>query len=205
MKINTNSWNRIRYTFYTPVYDFIGGYFNRSREVSIESLSIQGGSKVLLVGAGTGLDLEFLPENCFITVTDITPSMLERAKMRSKKLNKNSSVYVMDGQKLNFDSNTFDKIILHLILAVIPDPVACIKEAERVLKKGGRIAVFDKFVGKNVKVSFIRRFLNLFTNFFFTDISRDFESIVSQSGLKIISDRDADFNGNFRLILLEKC
>jgi len=110
----------------------------------------------------------------------------------------------MDGQALRYDDNSFDKIILHLILAVIPNPVACIKEAERVLKPGGYIVVFDKFVHKDKKVSFIRRFANLLTNFFFSDITRDFESIVNKTELVVISDIDADFNGNFRLIKLIK-
>ena len=87
---------------------------------------------------------------------------------------------------------------------MIPNPVACIKEAERVLKPGGYIVVFDKFVRKNTEVSFIRRFLNLLTNLIFSDITRNFESIVNKTGLVVISDIDADFNGNFRLIKMTK-
>ncbi len=204
MKVNTNSWNKIRYTLYTPIYDIIGKVFNASRKKSIDSLEIKAGERVLLIGAGTGLDLEFLPENCVITATDITASMLDKAKMRNEKLKREITFIQMDGQSLKFETGTFDKVVLHLILAVIPNPVACIQEAERVLKIGGRIAVFDKFVKTNSKPGVVRKFLNVFTNLLFSDITRDFESIHSQSSLKIISDREADLNGNFRLILLEK-
>jgi phosphatidylethanolamine/phosphatidyl-N-methylethanolamine N-methyltransferase len=41
----------------------------------------------------------------------------------------------MDGQDLIFEDKTFDYVILHLILAVIPDPEKCLLEVERVLKK----------------------------------------------------------------------
>lgn len=204
MKINTNTWNKIRYTLYTPGYDSIAGYFRESRTKSIDSLDLKPSDKVLIVGAGTGLDLESIQTDCDIIATDITPSMIARIKKRNIKLKRNVDAIVMDGQALRYDDNSFDKIILHLILAVIPNPVACIKEAERVLKSGGYIVVFDKFVRKDTEVSFIRRFLNLLTNFIFSDITRDFESIVNKTGLMVISDIDADFNGNFRLIKMTK-
>ena len=204
MKINTNTWNRIRYTFYTPGYDLVARLLHNSRKKSIESLEIKAGDKVLIIGAGTGLDLEFLPNHCKIIATDLTPSMVNRIIKRNKKLNLQVQAMVMDGQALQFEDSSFDKIILHLILAVIPNPIACIKEAERVLKPGGEIAVFDKFLHRNTKVSFIRRCANVFANFLFSDITRDFESIVKQTKLAVVTDSDADFNGNFRLIKLKK-
>jgi len=204
MKINTNSWNKIRYTILTPVYDLIAGYFKESRKKSVDALEIKVGDKVLIVGAGTGLDLAFLPNDCEIVATDITPAMIELIKKRSSTSNRRVQAIVMDGQRLEFADNSFDKIILHLILAVIPDPIACIKESERVLKPGGHIVVFDKFVRRDTKPSILRRVANLLTNLIFTDITRNFESILSKSGLRMINDIDADFNGNFRLIKLTK-
>ncbi|HAF29647.1 MAG TPA: SAM-dependent methyltransferase [Bacteroidales bacterium] len=204
MKINTNTWNKIRYTLYTPGYDLIAQYLRDSRKKSIDSLEIESGDKVLIIGAGTGLDLEFLPSDCDIIATDITPSMIDGIKKRNKVLNLKVQAMVMDGQALNFGNNMFDKIILHLIISVIPDPIACIKEAERVLKSGGQIVVYDKFVPKDRKVSSIRKIANVFTNFLFSDITRSFESIILNSGLTILSDKDADFNGNFRLIKMTK-
>ena len=80
MKINTNRWNKIRYTLYTPGYDLIAGYFKDSRKKSIDSLDLKPGEKVLIIGVGTGLDLEFIPSHCEIMATDLTPSMIERVK-----------------------------------------------------------------------------------------------------------------------------
>jgi len=204
MKINTNTWNKIRYTLYTPGYDLIAKYFNDSRKKSIDALEIKPGDKILIIGAGTGLDLEFLPSYCEITATDITPSMVEKIKHRNKSLHLTMNAMVMDGQALEFPDLSFDIIILHLILAVIPDPVLCIQEVERLLKPGGKVAVFDKFVHKNHKTSQLRKSLNLITNFIASDICRNFESIVNHSGLTVLFDIDADFYGNFRLIQLTK-
>jgi phosphatidylethanolamine/phosphatidyl-N-methylethanolamine N-methyltransferase len=204
MRINTNSWNRIRYTLYTPGYDLVAGIVKGSRKRSVDSLEVKTGEKVLIVGVGTGLDLEFLPDDCEITAIDLTPAMVERTKKRNQILNRKLKAVVMDGQALEFADQTFDKIILHLILAVIPDPVTCINEAARVLKPGGIVVVFDKFVPKGRKVSVSRQFLNIFTNLIASDITRNFESIVKNSGLKVLSDKAADWNGNFRLIRLMK-
>lgn len=204
LRINTNSWNKIRYTLYTPIYDLIGNVFKKSRKKSIDALQIQPGDRVLLVGAGTGLDLEFLPKSCHIVATDLTPSMVEKIKERSLQLHLDVEAMVMDGQQLDFQAHSFDQIILHLILAVIPQPNAGILEAERVLKAGGLVTVFDKFVPSGTSASPLRKIANKFTNLFFSDITRDFESIVGKTSLTVVSDQAADFKGNFRIILLKK-
>jgi len=202
--INTNRWNRFRYTLYAPGYDIAGRIFSKSRNKSITELGINPDDEVLIVGAGTGLDLEFIADNCHITATDITPAMIAQTIKKNVVLKLNLTAVVMDGQHLNFADNSVDKIILHLILAVIPDPVLCLKECERVLKPGGRITIFDKFVPKGRALSFWRRFFNPVTNLLFSNINRRFESIVSETSLVTESDIPADFNGNFRIIRLIK-
>jgi ubiquinone/menaquinone biosynthesis C-methylase UbiE len=204
MKINTNGWNRFRYTLYTPGYDKIGRIFETSRKRSIESLQVGKGDKILIVGAGTGLDLPFLPQDCEIIATDLTPAMVDRIRKRNESLKLSVKAMVMDGQALHFEDQSFDKIILHLILAVIPDAVACILEAERVLKTGGTIVIFDKFVPKGRRISFRRKFVSLFSNLVATDLTRNAESIIGESRLTVVSDEPADWHGNFRLIKLIK-
>jgi ubiquinone/menaquinone biosynthesis C-methylase UbiE len=204
MRINTNLWNKTRYTILTPGYDLVAKLFNTYRKLSIEKLNIQQEESVLLVGAGTGLDLEYIPDTARITATDITPSMLDRLKRKSEKLGLNVHAEVMDGQQLQFPDGSFDHVILHLILAVIPEPVACLKEAERVLKPGGQIAIFDKFLPAHTTPGIVRKGLNLITNLLATNINRNFEEIRSHTKLKIIHEMNAGFNGNFKIYILEK-
>ena len=200
----TNWWNRFRYTLYAPGYDLLGRIFSKSRNKSISELNIRTGDEVLVVGIGTGLDLEFITVDCHITATDITPAMITQTLKKNRLLGHRLKAEVMDGQRLNLPDSSADKIILHLILAVIPDPIACIKECERVLTPGGRITIFDKFVPKGRKLSLLRKVFNPLTSFFFSDITRRFETIVSETELEIESDQLADFNGNFRIIRLLK-
>jgi phosphatidylethanolamine/phosphatidyl-N-methylethanolamine N-methyltransferase len=82
--------------------------------------------------------------------------------------------------------------------------VACLQEAERVLKPGGKIVVFDKFLAAGHKPTFFRQQANKITNLFFSNINRSFEAIQAQTNLKVVQDEKADFGGNFRIILLTK-
>src|SRR5690606_16555408 len=99
MPINTNSWNKFRYSVYAPFYDLaVGRIFYSFRKKAIGLLQIQPNENVLLVGAGTGLDLEFLPQTAFVLATDITPGMVAKMKERNSALKLQAKFEVMDGQ-----------------------------------------------------------------------------------------------------------
>ena len=204
IKINTNRWNKIRYTLYAPGYNVIGRVFSDSRKKSIQSLDIKHGENILFIGIGTGLDLEYIPKNCVVTATDITPAMISITLKRNESLGLNLKALVMDGQQLQFPDQSFDKIILHLILAVIPDPIACINECQRVLKHGGNIIAFDKFAPKDQPLPIWRVIFNPIVNLLFSSLTRKIENIISGTTLIIESDLNADLNGNFRIIKLKK-
>lgn len=179
--INTNAWNRIRYSLYRPVYDIIESYFRKKRATSIESLPMKSGDTVLILGAGTGLDLPFFPKDVHITAIDITPSMVKACEQKGTDLELNIKTEVMDGSNLTFESDSFDFVILHLILAVIPDPVECISETERVLKPGGVCTIMDKFVAPGKKAGILRKLLNFFTEMVATSIDRDVDELIAQT------------------------
>lgn len=201
----TNRWNRIRYTLYAPIYDRIVRSFNTSRERSIQLLELKAGEQVLLVGAGTGEDLQFIPEGVEITAVDITPTMVEHIRRKAEILKRPVQASVMDGQALELPPERFDAVVLHLILAVIPDPIACIQEAARVLKPGGRVVVFDKFLPEKEQPSLPRRLANLIANFAFSDINRKLESIVATAPLNLRHEEPAVYGRfGYKIALYEK-
>jgi ubiquinone/menaquinone biosynthesis C-methylase UbiE len=200
--MNLTAWNRVRYTLWAPLYDSVAR-FGQQRRRSIALLGLQPGERVLLVGAGTGADLPLIPEGVSVLATDLTPAMLAKAKPRVRP---GIELRVMDGQALDLPDESFDAVILHLILAVIPDPVACLREAARVLKPGGRIAVFDKFLPDGVSPSLPRRIANAVSGALFTEINRRMGDILKHSGapLRVEHDEPVMIGGMFRVIVLRK-
>jgi ubiquinone/menaquinone biosynthesis C-methylase UbiE len=199
-------WNRLRYTVWAPLYDALVGAvgFTNARRHSIERLGLKDGDRVLIVGAGTGLDLDFVPPGMAIVAIDITPAMLRRLTRRAAHAGSRVTAHVMDARNLTFPDASFDAVIMHLILAVMPQPELGLKEAARVLKPGGRIAIFDKFLGDGEQPSQARRLLNLVTRTLFSDINRRLAPVVHGTGLLIDRNEPAAFGGLFRSITLSK-
>ena len=141
-------WNRLRYTLWAPAYDALvhAAGFDAARRVSIDRLRLAPNDRVLIVGAGTGLDLDLLPPTVHVSAIDVTPAMLKHLERRAAGTGRSVTTRVMDGRQLEFSDGSFDAVVMHLILAVMPQPECGLREAVRVLRPGGRIAVFDKFL-----------------------------------------------------------
>lgn len=202
-----NKNNKIIYKRWANIYDkFMGSkYINKQRELEISLVNIKKGDNVLFIGIGTGEDLTFIPKGVSVTGIDITDEMLEIAKSKAEKLNLNDiKILNMDGQKLIFNDNTFDIVILNLILSVIPDGNQCLSEAYRVLKPEGKIAIFDKFLEEKREVNTIRKFINKITMALGTDINRKFSDILCDINLKIIEERKSILGGMYRIIIMKK-
>lgn len=185
MTVNTTRWNRIRYTLYAPVYDAVVRLLDGERRRAVELAAVQPGERVLIVGAGTGRDLDYLPRGCEVTAIDLTPAMLSRLRRRAARLGRPVDARVMDAQRLDLPDGHFDCVLLHLIVAVIPDPDACVREAARVLKPGGRISIFDKFQPDERPPSVGRRLANVVTSTLFSDITRQLGPILERAGLSL--------------------
>lgn len=203
MPVNTNTWNRIRYTVLAPFYDAVAG-FRAQRRRSLLLLDVRPGERVLIVGCGTGLDLEWIPRGAEIVAGDLTPAMVERTRARAERLEVPVDARVMDAHALDLPDASFDAVVLHLILAVVPDPAAAIREAERVLRPGGRAAVFDKWVADDRTPSAGRRLLNLAANLAATDVTRRLGDLVARTGFRVEHREPAGPGGFFSIALLRK-
>ncbi|HOB76118.1 MAG TPA: methyltransferase domain-containing protein [Phycisphaerae bacterium] len=198
------SWKRVTYTACAPVYNLLVWPLSRMRRASIQRLDLRPGEKVLIVGAGTGLDLDYLPSGTDITAIDLTPAMLARLRRRAERLGLAVNARILDGHTLDFPDNSFDAAILHLILAVIPDPVRCVREVARVLRPGGRAVIMDKFIPDKKRTPAIAQMLNPVLDFLGTNVSRKLGPILAGSGLEVVRDEPAGFFGYFRIVLTEK-
>lgn len=195
--LNTNLWNRLRYTLYAPFYDLVAGRLVSGRRRAIELLNIQPGERVLIAGCGTGLDLEWLPRGCHVTAIDITPAMIEKTRARGAALGVEVDARVMDAASLSLPDASFDCVLLHLVLAVVPDPYATAREAARALRPGGRAAIFDKFLPDDAHPSLVRRFVGMATHVAATNINRRLGDLLAGSGLVLEHREPSVFGGVF--------
>ncbi|MDX1744687.1 MAG: methyltransferase domain-containing protein [Halobacteriales archaeon] len=177
-------WNRTRYSLYAPVYDWVARPLERGRERAIGRLDIESGDRILILGSGTGSDLGYLPSGVEVTAIDVTPAMVRRTEERAEELGIEIDARVGDAQSLPFDDGTFDAVLLHLVLSVVPDPDAIVAETDRVLAPEGRVSVFDKFVDEGTHPSLPKRILNPVARFLFSDLTRQLEPMIADTGLE---------------------
>jgi len=109
-----------------------------------------------------------------------------------------------DAQRMPFADATFDFAVLHLIVAVVPQPDRCLAEIGRVLRPGGRALVFDKFLRPGER-AWLRRAVNPIARRIATRTDVVLEEILDATPeLAVTSDRPALMGGWFRLIELKK-
>ncbi|MES0327511.1 MAG: class I SAM-dependent methyltransferase [Gammaproteobacteria bacterium] len=193
------------YTLLAPFYDFfVSRPLDKARKKSIDRITNTTNKKILINGIGSGLDIPYLPRDAEYTGSDITPAMLKIANHRAAKLSFNIDLICADSQNLPFNNEQFDIVIMHLILAVVPDSNLALLEASRVLKPGGSLFIFDKFLKPDEFAPF-RKIFNLFIRHIATRTDVVFEhTLESSPSLKVISNEPALANGWFRLIELKK-
>lgn len=189
------------------MYDrfFNSGVFLNARRQIFQQIPFNCDQVVLFVGVGTGADLELInTSDLNITAIDFSPDMLKRAK---KKFNHSSIKFIeMDAQNMQFRNETFDIVVASLILSVVPDPDKCFAEMTRVLKKEGKIIIFDKFVYKEQKLSLLKKLLRPLIKVLGTDIGLNFEELFSQmnKALTVDEDKEIMLNGMYRKIVMSK-
>jgi len=191
------------YSKLAPLYDLVvSSPLRAARTRSLRSLPGDVAGKVLLSGIGTGLDLPLLPKLHSYTALAFSGAMLSRARPRGGDLN--VEWVLGDSMALPFPDAQFDHVVLHLIVAVVPQPEQCLSEAARVLKPGGTIILFDKFLRPN-KLALLRRALNPLSRRIATRMDVVFEKVLSAvPELEKVSDVPLLAGGWFRGIVLRK-
>lgn len=190
------------YTLIAPVYDAaIDRATRAARATSLAHLPAAPGH-VLIDGVGTGLDLPLLPPQHHYVGLDLTAAMLARARPRADRLD--FGTVQGDAQRLPFADAAFDHAVLHLILAVVPNPNACLAEVARVVKPGGTVLVFDKFL-KRGQPALLLRLANPLVRRLATRLDVVFEDVLGDApALALEHDQPMLAGGWFRVIRLRR-
>jgi len=196
----SNAWYRFRYSLWAPHYDRVTK-FHRERRHSVELLRLRPGERLLIIGCGTGADLAFVPAETEVLAVDLTPAMLRQAMAHARP---GIDFRVMDGMALDLPDAGFDAAILHMVLEVIPDPLRCLREAARVLRRGGRLAVFDKFLAEDDRPGVFRRAGLALLDFVFTSTNRRMGEMLARSGAPLAVEHDEPACGSYRHLILRR-
>ena len=103
-------------------------------------MDVGEGAQILELGAGTGLlwkkNLERLPKDTKVILTDLSDGMLQTAKETIGEDDR-FSFYAYDVDHLNFEEDSFDIIIANHMLYHVPDISRTLDEVRRLLKPDG--------------------------------------------------------------------
>jgi len=100
--------------------------------------------KVLELGAGTGLNLELYPPSVAdLTLTEPDPHMIKQLRNRVAELGSAAEVVEAPGEMLPFEADSFDTVVVTLVLCTVPNPTATLAEIKRVLAPEGQFLFLE--------------------------------------------------------------
>ncbi len=100
--------------------------------------------RVLEVGAGTGLNLDLYPLDVSdLTLVEPDPHMVKQLRKRVAELGSAAHVVQAPGEKLPFEDDSFDSVVVTLVLCTVPNPTATLAEIKRVLKPDGQFLFME--------------------------------------------------------------
>jgi demethylmenaquinone methyltransferase/2-methoxy-6-polyprenyl-1,4-benzoquinol methylase len=122
-----------------------GGMHRRWKDRFVAKVKPRPGEHILDMAGGTG-DVAFrmAAKGATVTVSDINPDMLEVGMERAKKRGLDGLIWqVENAEKLSFDDASFDAYTIAFGIRNVTDIPAALREAHRVLKRGGRFYVLE--------------------------------------------------------------
>ncbi len=119
--------------------------------------------EVLEIAVGTGRNLPFYPEGVRLTGIELSPKMLDIARRRARKLEREADLRPGDAQDLPFPDASFDTVVATLALCTIPDDRWAVAEAARVLRPGGRLLLLEHVRSPILPVQLLQRVLEPLT------------------------------------------
>jgi SAM-dependent methyltransferase len=105
--------------------------------------------RILALGCGTGIEVRALrrvtqPDTAIVGV-DHSPVLIDMARRLTAEegLESNVSYQTGDAHHLGFADGDFDIVTMHTLISHVDDPLQVLREARRVVRPGGTVAIFD--------------------------------------------------------------
>ncbi|MDB5333455.1 MAG: pmtA [Phycisphaerales bacterium] len=150
------------YDVHSVFYDATFGRLVRRRIAqAISHMNIKPRDRVLDLGIGTGVSLNYYPQDRgHIVGVDLSAGMLREARKKIREQGRtNASVFQGDAMRLPFTRDTFDHVFISHVISVVSDPYRLVQEAQRVAKPGARIVIVNHFQSTNRFLALLEKWL----------------------------------------------
>lgn len=176
------------------IYDRMAGHYDRAiapleriflarlRAEALHELPTE--SRILEVGAGTGLNFPFYPHGAHGVASEFSCEMLKIARGK----NRPSSVHLVQtsAEQLPFPNASFDAAFATLVLCSLPSPQNAFMELRRVVRPGGQIVLLEHVRPKGL-LGYVFDALSLLTVALFDDhFNRRTAQEASRAGLQLL-------------------
>lgn len=131
-----------RFSFFYPLVDFV---LKPQKKVLFDEINGLGAGDLLEIGAGNGSHFKYYRKHAIVAI-DTSEAMLNIARKNSTD---NIEVLQMSGEKLLFEAEKFDYVVLAHVIAVVANPEQLLSEILRVLKSGGQLFILNHFTPTN--------------------------------------------------------
>lgn len=196
-------------------------FLNQLEEVTqlygrfFESLDLNSGHKIMEVGIGTGLNIEYYPSGAELHGIDISANMLGLARKKLTTLNRKAEVNVGDAYDIQYPDNYFDRVTGIFVVGVADRPQKMLREMRRICRPGGQIGVIDYHKSQQLNTVIDQRFFGetMSQGIFFAgkpvlacNALHDLDEYVQDMDLDLVFDEriDKSFSQSFRATIFKK-
>ncbi|MBU1204632.1 MAG: methyltransferase domain-containing protein, partial [Nanoarchaeota archaeon] len=130
--------------------------------------NLKPGEVVVDFGCGAGIDLTLAAHKVGskgrVVGIDLTPQMIEKEEQSETEAGFSASrieEHVGDIEKLQLPDNFADVVISNCVIILTPDKEAAYREAFRILKPGGRLAISDMVFSEKIDSEIKERFQSI--------------------------------------------
>lgn len=128
------------------LYPLVDIFLQRQKRLLFAHINRLPAGKLLEIGVGNGTHLGLYGKHN-VTAIDTSAGMLKIAR---KYAGVNIELLQMDGQRLLFNNEHFDYVVLSHVIAVVDDPDQMMDEVVRVLKPKGQLLILNHFTPNNL-------------------------------------------------------
>ena len=123
--------------------------YARLSQAYFTRLPLTDAQRILALGCGTGIEVSALKRLTASTTAivgiDHSAALIDTARRLTadEGLADNVTYHVGDAHHTPYDDDEFDIVTLHTVISHVDDPHQVLREARRIVRPGGTVAVFD--------------------------------------------------------------